>query len=181
MITTEVSFVIGHHRVDNDELNGLFMVSWPHHKIIDFQSILNHSLDYVCAYSSGQLIGFVNLAWDGGVHAFVLDTTVHPGWRRNGIGRLLVLKAIEVARNNGIVWVHVDYESTLREFYRSCGFSSCEAGLVKTNEKDGMGMSEEQIRAAPEEFTDSIKASREEEPQDQVKPRIKVLNPGPRK
>lgn len=29
-----------------------------------------HSLGWVCAWEDGSLIGFVNVAWDGGVHAF---------------------------------------------------------------------------------------------------------------
>ena len=41
-----------------------------------------HSLGWVCARRDGELIGFVNVAWDGGAHAFVLDTVVAAGHRR---------------------------------------------------------------------------------------------------
>ena len=45
--------------------------------------MLARSLTYVAAYDTvgggEQLVGFVNVAWDGGIHAFLLDTTVHPG------------------------------------------------------------------------------------------------------
>jgi hypothetical protein len=39
---------------------------------------LHASLAYVCAYQGEELIGFVNLAWDGGINEFLLDTTAHP-------------------------------------------------------------------------------------------------------
>jgi GNAT superfamily N-acetyltransferase len=55
-------------------------------------------LGYICACRGDELIGFVNLAWDGGSHAFVLGTTVHPNFRRRGVGRRLVKLAVEVVR-----------------------------------------------------------------------------------
>jgi GNAT superfamily N-acetyltransferase len=81
-------------------------------------------------------IGFVNLAWDGGIHAFVLDTTVHPNVRRRGVGRGLVELAVEVARERGVEWVHVDFDGHLREFYYECGFRRTEAGLLHLNRGD---------------------------------------------
>lgn len=61
--------------VNTDELNTLFHVSWSNHQDRDFQKIIYHSLVYVCAYTKAVLIGLVNVAWDGGRHAFLLDTT----------------------------------------------------------------------------------------------------------
>ena len=114
----------------NDELNELFAASWPGHRWCDFRPILQHSLAYLCAYEGTTLIGYVNLAWDGGIHAFVLDTTVHPGWRRRGIGTELVRRAAQVARERGIERLHVDYEPRLRDFYAGCGFQHTAAGLM---------------------------------------------------
>ena len=108
--------------VSNSSLNSLFNASWPDHKASDFQLVLAHSLGYICACSTGQLVGFVNLAWDGGIHAFLLDTTVHPDWRRQGVGLRLVKHAVNLARSHGIEWLHVDYEPQLESFYQECGF-----------------------------------------------------------
>jgi ribosomal protein S18 acetylase RimI-like enzyme len=36
-----------------------------------------------------RLIGFVNVASDGGQHAFILDTCVHPAFRRRGMSQPL--------------------------------------------------------------------------------------------
>jgi GNAT superfamily N-acetyltransferase len=122
--------------VSNDDLNRLFGVSWPNHSPSDFQKVLQRSLAYVCAYDGDDLVGFVYLAWDGGAHAFLLDPTVDPAFRRRGIGRRLVEKAVAVARSRGLEWVHVDYEPELEGFYRGCGFRPTLAGLIRLDERD---------------------------------------------
>ncbi len=116
--------------VTNLQLNDLFASSWSGHRWKDFEPVLEHSLGYICAFRGGELVGFVNLAWDGGVHAFVLDTTVHPVFRRRGVGRRLVELAVDVARKQRIEWVHVDFEPDLRSFYEACGFHRTDAGLL---------------------------------------------------
>jgi GNAT superfamily N-acetyltransferase len=90
-----------------------------------------HSLGWVCARDDGDLAGFVNVAWDGGVHAFILDTMVTAGTRRRGIGTGLVAVAVGEARRAGCEWLHVDFDEHLRGFYVvSCGFTPTSAGLV---------------------------------------------------
>lgn len=125
-----ITYRISPH-VTNDDLNALFATAWTNHVPSNFEPVLARSLAYVCAYAGDQLIGFVNLAWDGGVHAFILDTTVHGTWQRQGIGQALVARAVAVARDRGIEWVHVDFEPHLLPFYRQCGFQHTEAGLLR--------------------------------------------------
>jgi predicted N-acetyltransferase YhbS len=118
--------------VSNAELDQLYVSSWPNHRPpYDFGPELERSLAFVCAYDADELIGFVRLAWDGSVHAFLLEPTVRPDHRRRGIGRSLVEQAVTVARERGMEWVHVDYEPHLSAFYRACGFRSTEAGLIR--------------------------------------------------
>jgi ribosomal protein S18 acetylase RimI-like enzyme len=100
--------------VTNEALNSLFDAAWSQHDWRGFQSVVSRSPTYVCAYQGDRLIGFVNLAWDGGLHAFVLDTTVHPEMRRQGIGQQLVRHAVMVAHERGVEWVHVDFEPHYR-------------------------------------------------------------------
>ncbi len=117
--------------VTNEFLNELFGAAWSEHSCRDFRPILERSLAYIGAYDANcRLIGFVNVAWDGGIHAFLLDTTVHPDWRRRGIGRNLVRHAEHIARERGMEWLHVDFDSHLRDFYLGCGFQPTEAGLI---------------------------------------------------
>ena len=113
-----------------NELDTLFAAAWSDDRPARYGPVLQRSLTWITARADGRLVGFVNVATDGGAHAFVLDTTVHPDWRRRGIGRRLVTAAIEEARTFGVTWMHVDYEAHLDRFYRGCGFGSTAAGLL---------------------------------------------------
>ncbi len=114
----------------NDELNALHDASREDHTWNDFEPVLSRSLAFVCAYHENHLIGFVNLAWDGGEHSFLLDTLVHPEFRRRGIGQELVKRAVAEAGERGLKWVHVDFEPHLQTFYDDCGFRHTAAGLI---------------------------------------------------
>ncbi|HEU5431767.1 MAG TPA: GNAT family N-acetyltransferase [Thermomicrobiales bacterium] len=116
--------------IANDELNALRGAAWTQVGDQDWRPILRRSLGWVCAVDGDRLVGFVNVAWDGGVHAFVLDTTVHPDYQRRGIGRELVHEAAALSRERGAEWLHVDYDDDLDAFYRGCGFRPTPAGLI---------------------------------------------------
>jgi GNAT superfamily N-acetyltransferase len=117
--------------VEDDELNRLFAAAWEGHRERAFERIHSRSLVYVCAFEGARLIGFVNVAWDGGLHGFLLDTTVAPDRRHRGIGAELVRRAVQLASRAGLDWLHVDYPRELEEFYRGCGFLPTEAGLLR--------------------------------------------------
>jgi len=91
-----------------------------------------HSLGWVTARSEGgELVGFVNVAWDGADHAFLLDTKVRPDHQRRGIGTELVRIAAERAQEAGCEWLEVDFDEALAPFYLdACGFTSTPAGLL---------------------------------------------------
>jgi GNAT superfamily N-acetyltransferase len=118
----------------NAELEALWIAVWDEHPNRDFAHILARSLAHVGAYDGDRLIGFVNIAWDGGIHAFLLDTSVHPDWRRRGIATEMVRQAISVAQLRGAKWLHVDFESHLKAFYAACGFRHTAAGLIDLEE-----------------------------------------------
>lgn len=116
--------------VSNDALNALFAAAWSQHESGDFTRVLAHSMTYSCAYHDSQLVGFVHVAWDGGIHAFLLNPTVHPAYQRQGIGKTLVQQAAQNAREAGCHWLHVDYLPELHPFYTACGFRPTHAGLI---------------------------------------------------
>ncbi len=97
------------------------------------RQVETHSLGWVCARDdTGVLVGWVNVAWDGSTHAFVLDTVTSPAYQRRGIGTALVAIAIEQARAIGCQWLHVDFEEHLTAFYLdSCSFVPTGAGLIR--------------------------------------------------
>ena len=95
--------------------------------------VLPQSLAYICAYETDQLIGFANVAWDGHLHAFLLDPTVHTAYQRQGIGTELVRQATEFAQSKKVEWLHVDFDPHLATFYAGCGFVHTDAGLIHLN------------------------------------------------
>jgi GNAT superfamily N-acetyltransferase len=94
--------------------------------------LAEHALTWVGAFDGERLTGFVQVCWDGGSHAFLLDTVVDPGRQHEGIGGRLVEAAAAGARAAGCEWLHVDFEPHLSRFYLDgCGFRPTEAGLLR--------------------------------------------------
>ena len=96
------------------------------------RQVEQHSLGWVCAYDGERLVGFVNVAWDGGVHAFVLDTLVGVGARHEGIGRGLSGRRLEggaaLPAASGSTSTS---QEELRGFYLdACGFAPTPAGVI---------------------------------------------------
>ena len=90
-----------------------------------------HSLGWVVATDGNRLIGFVNVLWDGLVHAWLQDTIVAKQARNQGVGTALVAIAVDQARQAGSEWLHVDFDGHLRPFYLdACGFRPADAGLI---------------------------------------------------
>jgi hypothetical protein len=99
-----------------------------------FAQVEGHSLGWVVARRSEVLIGFLNIAWDGGSHAFVLDPVVAAHEGRKGLGSSMVSFARQEVAAAGCEWLHVDFDDHLRHFYlESCGFSSTPAGVLRVN------------------------------------------------
>jgi GNAT superfamily N-acetyltransferase len=95
--------------------------------------VADHSLGWVVARGDdGRLAGFVNVVWDGLVHAWIQDVMVAASAGRHGVGTALVAAATAGARAAGCEWLHVDFEDHLREFYfGACGFTPTNAGLIQ--------------------------------------------------
>ncbi|MGP3971601.1 GNAT family N-acetyltransferase [Streptomyces sp. 6N223] len=133
-MTEETEFV-WRGDVDNAALEALHGEGFGHEPVpYGWRAQLErHSLGWVCArrLPSGRLVGFVNVAWDGGGHAFLVDTVVAADARRSGIGAGLVAVAVREARAAGCEWLHVDFDDHLRPFYfDACGFRPTDAGLI---------------------------------------------------
>jgi GNAT superfamily N-acetyltransferase len=91
-----------------------------------------HALTWIGGFDGERLVGFVQVCWDGGEHAFLLDTAVHPEWQHRGVGAGLVAAAVADTAAAGCTWLHVDFEDRLTAFYlERCGFRSTAAGLMR--------------------------------------------------
>ena len=108
-----------------DSYGGNSEVGW-------WDRIRPHSLGWVAArLPNGEAAGFVNVAWDGCDHAFLIDTKVRSDLQHHGIGTKLVRIATEHAKQAGCEWLHVDYEERLATFYiDACRFRPTAAALV---------------------------------------------------
>ncbi len=118
---------------ENAEVNTLHAEGFGHSLLTDDWKgqVERHSLGWVCARDGDALVGFVNVPWDGGTHAFILDTLVAARLRRQGIGARMIAIAVDEVRAAGCEWLHVDFDDDLRTFYfDSCGFVPTNAGVI---------------------------------------------------
>lgn len=91
-----------------------------------------YSLGWVVARDDGRFVGFVNVLWDGLVHAFIEDVMVDATVRHRGIGVGLVHAARDGASAAGCEFLHVGFEEELRAFYiDACGFEPTLGGLME--------------------------------------------------
>jgi GNAT superfamily N-acetyltransferase len=117
----------------NAEVNRLHAEGFGHRVLEDDwkAQLERHSLGWVCARDGDSLVGFVNVPWDGGIHAFIVDTLVAARARRQGIGTRMVALAAEKAKAAGCEWLHADFGDELGSFYfDSCDFASTPAGVI---------------------------------------------------
>ncbi len=90
-----------------------------------------HSLGWVVAREGAELVGFVNVLWDGSVYAWIQDVMVAASARGQQIGTRLVQAAADGARRAGCETLHVDFDDELRPFYYdACGFTPTNGGLL---------------------------------------------------
>ncbi|NLG22473.1 MAG: GNAT family N-acetyltransferase [Actinomycetales bacterium] len=118
------------------ELNALHAAAFGHPSAaVPWNDRLTaHSLTWVTARTpaDGTLVGFVNVIGDGGAHAVLLDTMVHPDLQRHGVGRELVRVAARDVTRRGCHWLHADYPEDAAVFYEeACGLSPTWAGLLR--------------------------------------------------
>jgi len=99
----------------------------------DWKSQLyRNSLGWVTARDGNQLIGFVNVIWDGRSHAWIQDVMVDSASRKRGIGSQLIATTCDATRDVGCEWLHVDFDEGLSKFYFDvCGFVPTSAGLLR--------------------------------------------------
>lgn len=120
--------------VRNEEINQLHAEGFDHAYVEgDWTDMLSRpSLGWVTARDDEGLVGFVNVIWDGQVHAFVEDNLVTHRARRQGIGKRLLAVATEQTKEAGCEWLHVDFDDHLRNFYFDArGFRPTNAGLIQ--------------------------------------------------
>ena len=90
-----------------------------------------HSLGWVMARHDGALAGFVNVIWDGGVHAWIQDLMVAAGLGGRVSAPPWWPRLVKAPGGAGCEWLHVDFDEEHRAFYvEACGFTPAPAGLI---------------------------------------------------
>ena len=80
---------------------------------------------------AGTLVGFVNVLWDGLVHAWIQDVMVASTVRGRGVATEMVARVGRHATEAKLEWLHVDFDDELKPFYvDACGFTPTNAGLI---------------------------------------------------
>jgi GNAT superfamily N-acetyltransferase len=120
-------------RISDAEVNGLTRSYGGHAEDGWWDRTRPHSLGWATAHlDDGTPVGFANVAWDGGDHAFLLDPKVRLDLQRRGIATGLVRLAAEHATAAGCEWLHVDFRDELAPFYfGACRFSPTAAGVLR--------------------------------------------------
>ena len=119
---------------DDVEVNRLHAEAFGHDLFDDSwqEQVQRWSLGWVTARDGHDLVGFVNVPWDGLIHAFIIDVIIAQRSRHAGLGTRLVEVATQEARSAGCEWLHVDFEEELSSFYLdACGFKPTAAGLIR--------------------------------------------------
>jgi aralkylamine N-acetyltransferase len=75
---------------------------------------------------SGQIIGMGRAISDGASDAYIQDVVVLAPYRRQGIGRKLILRVVEYCLNHKIRWIGLLAEPGTHAFYEEIGFSQLE-------------------------------------------------------
>ena len=128
--------VITEWRADlsDDELNALHADAFGHALFDDGwnDQLRRWSLGWVTARRDDDLVGFVNVLTDGGVHAWVQDVIVAAAAQRHGVGVQMMTLVRQEVTDAGCEWLHVDFDDEHTEFYiDACGFTPARAGLIE--------------------------------------------------
>ncbi|OHA50683.1 MAG: hypothetical protein A3A97_02045 [Candidatus Terrybacteria bacterium RIFCSPLOWO2_01_FULL_40_23] len=87
-----------------------------------------------CQYSiveEDRLIGFVRVISDHSLHAYIADLMVDPRYQKQGLGRLLLSRAVEDLKRENFPFIELIYNPELETFYKKLGFEIIGAGIIR--------------------------------------------------
>jgi N-acetylglutamate synthase-like GNAT family acetyltransferase len=88
--------------------------------------VISGSSAYVTVRDAGKLIGFGRLLSDGATLAYINNMAVAPSYQRQGIGKMILNKLIEIAGEVNSIFL---YTNTADSFYMRHGFQPSEKRL----------------------------------------------------
>lgn len=105
-------------------------VGWGHEKDYDvdqWERVLATTPIIITAYQGDTLIGMLRAMSDGYHETMLNDIIVHPKYQRQGIGRHMMNRFVELQGHTGI---YISGFSQNREFFENCGFTVKEQMFV---------------------------------------------------
>lgn len=103
----------------------------------EYPALLERCNFWAGAKHNGTLIAFGYICGMGLQHGYMEDIIVHPDYRGEGIGRLLVSTLIQEAERFGLEIVTVTFDGEHAGFYEECGFTKSGGGVWRKREQDG--------------------------------------------
>ncbi|MBN2026972.1 MAG: GNAT family N-acetyltransferase [Actinobacteria bacterium] len=122
---------------DFEPVLGLLRQLWPGRELgrEALEEVFRHNLGlasqhYLCAVSEGKLVGFCSLSvrkslWGQGFLGYVDELVVDESRRGEGIGGMLLERALELAKKDGCRRVELDsafHRADAHRFYENHGF-----------------------------------------------------------
>jgi GNAT superfamily N-acetyltransferase len=105
-------------------------VGWERSEGIYRQVLERHYAYYTARAVNGKLIGYVSVLSDGIADAFLVDLMVHPEYQGSGLGKELVIRAVNDVKQAGVQCVQVTFDDHLEPFYTKCGFHIFKGGII---------------------------------------------------
>jgi ribosomal protein S18 acetylase RimI-like enzyme len=131
MVILEGINIIRNGEVTSLELNELFRTNnWYIEPLERLDKSLNNSWGWITArITDYTLIGFVQVISDGIRHAYILKMIVDPGFRKRGIGSLIMEELMDLLNENKLVPTLVATPGNYK-FYKKFGFETESNGFI---------------------------------------------------
>lgn len=114
-----------------DKLHALFQaIGWKRDKS-KWPKVLEESTHIVCSYDGDTLVGFGRILEDG-VMCMFYDISVHPDYRRKGIGTSIMKKLIDKVKDKGYASIGLfawKENPDNISFYEKFGFEKASGGM----------------------------------------------------
>lgn len=120
-----------------------FAIPWSRKSITD-ELTVNKFATYFCAVVDGKIAGYAGI-WHICDEGHITNIAVHPDYRQNGVGSVLLEQLLEYARKENIVGLTLEVRKSnfsAQGLYRKFGFedAGCRKGYYADNGEDAIIM-----------------------------------------
>ncbi len=110
-------------------------VGWDNDSI-PYSMIVPNLFSYFTARHNDLLVGFISIISNKFSDAYLQDLMVMKDFQNNGIGSILLKKAIKFCQDKNIKAIQLTFNPELESFYRKFGFHIYKAGIIDRDTMD---------------------------------------------